>query len=206
MSRSWNSVNTGTEGAVTFCLLGSCIGVVAAKRTPESLEAERAQVADAQLDPRRFAALYEANVDEVYAYVARRVGNRPEAEDLTATVFHKALANLDRFEWRGVPFVAWLMRIAANQLADRARERSTPVADIVVDQVTDFDDVERRATLFGWVRALPDDQRRVVVLRFAEEWSIKEIATELDRSEGAVKQLQFRALTTLRARMGDDDG
>ena len=180
--------------------------MVAAKRTPESLEAERAQVADAQLDPRRFAALYQGNVDEVYAYVARRVGNRPEAEDLTATVFHKALANLDRFEWRGVPFVAWLMRIAANQLADRARERSTPVADIVVDQVTDFDDVERRATLFGWVRALPDDQRRVVVLRFAEEWSIKEIATELDRSEGAVKQLQFRALTTLRARMGDDDG
>jgi RNA polymerase sigma-70 factor (ECF subfamily) len=180
--------------------------VVAAKRTPESLEAERVQVAEAQLDPRRFAALYEANFDEVYAYVARRVGNRPEAEDLTATVFHKALANLDRFEWRGVPFVAWLMRIAANQLADHSHERSTPVAELAVTDVTDLDDVERRATLFGCVRALPDDQRRVVVLRFAEEWSIKEIAAELGRSEGAVKQLQFRALTTLRARMDDDDG
>ncbi len=179
--------------------------MVGAKRTAEGLEVERAQVVDAQRDPRRFAELYAANVDEVYAYVARRVGNRLEAEDLTATVFHKALANLDRFEWRGVPFVAWLMRIAANQLADRAHERSTPVADIAVGEVTDLDAVERRATLFRCVRALPDDQRRVLALRFAEQWSIKEIAAELGRSEGAVKQLQFRALTTLRARMGDEN-
>lgn len=177
-----------------------------ANRPRERLEVEEVQVAEAQRDPRRFAALYEANFDEVYAFVARRTSDRAEAEDITATVFHQALANLARFEWRGVPFVAWLMRIAINELADyRSRERSMPLSDTAIDQSTDLDDVDRRAGVFGGVRALPEDQRRVVVLRFVEQWSIKEIATEFGRSEGAVKQLQFRALTTLRARMGGDD-
>ena len=148
-------------------------------RAGEGLDVEEAQVAEAQRDPRRFAALYEANFDKVYAFVARRVRNRSEAEDITANVFHKALANLHRFEWRGVPFAAWLMRIAVNEISDRERDRSTPVSDLVVEAVTDLPDVERRAALFGSVRALPEDQRRVVVLRFAEQWSIKEIAADL---------------------------
>ena len=96
----------------------------------EGSDVEAQRVADAQRDPRRFAALYEANVDEVYAFVSRRVGSRTDAEDLTATVFHNALANLHRFEWRGVPFVAWLMRIAANELADWARQRARPVPQV----------------------------------------------------------------------------
>ena len=77
----------------------------------------------AQRDPRRFAELYEAHVDRVYAFIARRVSRRPDAQDLTAEVFHQALANLGRYEWRGVPFAAWLYRIAANAVADHhARE------------------------------------------------------------------------------------
>jgi RNA polymerase sigma-70 factor (ECF subfamily) len=165
---------------------------------------EAQRVADAQRDPRRFAVLYEANVDEVYAFVSRRVGSRTDAEDLTATVFHKALANLHRFEWRGIPFVAWLMRIAANELADWARQRARPLPEMAAQSTADLDVVERRAALFRSVRALPDDQRRVVALRFAEQWTIKEVAADLGRSVGAVKQLQFRALTTLRAQLGDD--
>lgn len=176
-----------------------------ADRGEDGLQIERGQIADAQRDPQRFAVLYEANFDKVYAFVARRTAGRAEAEDLTSTVFEKALANLPRFEWRGVPFIAWLMRIAANEVADRARERATPVADIAADIMTDVDDLDHRAAVFTCVRALPDDQRRVIALRFAEQRSIKEIAAELGRSEGAVKQLQFRALTTLRTRMGDDD-
>ena len=164
---------------------------------------EEAQVAEAQRDPRRFAALYEANFDKVYAFVARRVGHRADAEDVTATVFHNALANLHRFEWRGVPFSAWLIRIAANAVADHARQKPTQATDVDVEETIDLDDLDRRAELYGAVRTLPDDQKRVVVLRFAEQWSIKEIAAELGRSEGAVKQLQFRALAALRARMGD---
>ena len=173
------------------------------ERADGPFDTEEIQVAEAQRDPRRFAALYEANFDKVYAFVARRVGRRADTEDITATVFQKALANLHRFEWRGAPFSAWLVRIAVNTLADRARERSIPTPDIDVDYAIDLDDVGRRAELYGAVRALPDDQKRVVVMRFAEQWSIKEIAAELGRSEGAVKQLQFRALTALRAQMGD---
>ena len=71
------------------------------------------------MDPRLFAKLYEQHFDRVYAFVARRAGQRSEAEDLTAEVFHHALANLSRFEWRGVPFAAWLLQIARNALADR---------------------------------------------------------------------------------------
>ena len=70
---------------------------------------------------RRFADLYEANFERVYAYVIRRVRDRDEAQDITADVFHLALKSLPRFEWRGVPFAAWLFRIAANEIADRSK-------------------------------------------------------------------------------------
>jgi RNA polymerase sigma-70 factor (ECF subfamily) len=87
--------------------------------------AERLLVEAAQRDPRRFADLYEEHFERVYAYVARRVGDRDVAQDLTADVFHQALANLPRFEWRGVPFAAWLFRIAANAIVDRAKRDSS---------------------------------------------------------------------------------
>lgn len=92
----------------------------ASRRSPEQAE-ERLLVEAAQKDPARFAELYEINCERVYAFVARRVGDRDAAEDLTSEVFHKALANLRRFEWRGAPFAAWLLRIAANAIADRAQ-------------------------------------------------------------------------------------
>ncbi|TMA53517.1 MAG: hypothetical protein E6J76_04300 [Deltaproteobacteria bacterium] len=81
---------------------------------------ERTLIEAAQRDPGRFAELYESNFDRVYAFVVRRVRDREEAEDVTSEVFHRALANLGQFEWRGVPFAAWLLRIAANAMADRA--------------------------------------------------------------------------------------
>ena len=83
---------------------------------------ERLLVEAAQKDPARFGDLYELHFELVYAFVSRRVGIRRDvAEDLTAEVFHKALANLHRFEWRGVPFGAWLLKIAANAIADQAK-------------------------------------------------------------------------------------
>jgi hypothetical protein len=87
------------------------------KRAPERAE-ERLLVEAAQKDPARFAELYELNFERVYGFIARRVGDRDAAEDLTSAVFHKALANLRRFEWRGAPFAAWLLRIAANAIAE----------------------------------------------------------------------------------------
>lgn len=167
---------------------------------------ERLLIEAAQKDTARFAELYEMNFERVYAYIVRRVPDRAEVEDLTAEVFHHALANLKRFEWRGIPFAAWLYRIAANLISDRWQRSGREVNDpeqIESAQVSpaEIEEVENRATLFRLVESLPAEQKRVVVLRFVEQKSIKEVAREIRKSEGAVKQLQFRALSTLRARM-----
>jgi RNA polymerase sigma-70 factor, ECF subfamily len=163
---------------------------------------ERRLIEAAQQDPSRFAALYEIHFERVYAYVSRRLGNREAAEDVTSEVFHHALANLARFEWRGAPFGAWLMRIASNAIADRwrrgAREKSDPFASDPTRVEPSPEEIEIRAQLFRLVQELPIEQREVVRMRFAEEKSIREIAQALGRSEGAVKQLQFRGIQTLR--------
>jgi RNA polymerase sigma-70 factor (ECF subfamily) len=172
-----------------------------AAETPLGGDDERLLIEAAKADPRRFGDLYERNFDRVYAYVARRAGGRDAAEDLTAEVFHHALANLDRFEWRGVPFAAWLMQIARNALADRwqrvARERGEPASE-PANEGRDGE-ADRRTMLAQLVGALPQDQQRVMVERFVEGRSVREIALALGRSEGAVKQLQFRALQSLKA-------
>lgn len=156
----------------------------------------------AQADPARFLDLYDRYFHRVYAYVVSRTGNRTDAEDVTSEVFTRALANIHAFEWRGAPFGAWLFRVAANQLADRwkrsSREADTPRA---VAGAAD-DDLERRVFLYQLVERLPDTQRRVVELRFGEDKSLIEISITLGKSEGAVKQLQRRALEALRAALG----
>jgi RNA polymerase sigma-70 factor (ECF subfamily) len=171
---------------------------------------ERLLIEAAQKDPACFGELYEQNFERVYAYVARRVGDRAETEDLTSEVFHHALANLQRFEWRGVPFAAWLYRIAANLISDRWQRSGREVTDearmeLAQASPAEIEEVERKATLFRLVDTLPAEQRRVVVLRFVEEKSIKEVAREIRKTEGAVKQLQFRAISSLRARMEGAD-
>ena len=166
---------------------------------------ERVLIEAAQSDPGRFAELYERNFHRVYAYISSRIHDRSESQDLTAHVFQQALANIGKFKWRGAPFVTWLYRIAANSIADQARKKRRDQADteLAVSSSVDLDleQVERRARLFEAVETLPEDQRRVIQLRFGEEKSIREIASDLNRSEGAVKQLQFRGLENLRARL-----
>ncbi|HEY0350399.1 MAG TPA: sigma-70 family RNA polymerase sigma factor [Pyrinomonadaceae bacterium] len=175
---------------------------------------ERLLIEAAQRDRARFADIYEEYFALVYAYVVRRVRDRSTAEDLTSDVFHKALANLPRFKWTGAPFASWLFRIASNLIADRAKRKAKTSAtseeielipqDSRKDSQSGLEDVERQAQLFRLVNRLPEDQRRVVALRFAEDKSIKEISNELGRSEGAVKQLQFRALQNLRAKLAGE--
>jgi RNA polymerase sigma-70 factor (ECF subfamily) len=186
------------------------VGEPAAKGQPEEAQ-ERLLIEAAQKDPNRFAELYEINFERVYAFIARRVPDRDEAEDLTSEVFHKALANLPRFKWRGAPFAAWLFRIAANMIADRskrvAKERDISEADEPTDltQIS-LEEIEFRAQIFRLVAALPIDQRRVIALRFAEQKSIRAIADQMGRTEGAVKQLQFRGLQQLRAQLNEQPG
>jgi RNA polymerase sigma-70 factor (ECF subfamily) len=182
----------------------------ALKRQEAHREAdERLLVEAAQADPRRFAELYELHFHRVYAYVVKRVQNREEAEDITSDVFQQALAKIKAFEWRGVPFSAWLVRIAANAITDRwkraARQTNEPLPDDLEDKSPRAKEIEQRAALFQMVESLPADQRRVVEMRFAEQKSIREIAQEIGRTEGAVKQLQFRALEKLRAQMEGAD-
>jgi RNA polymerase sigma-70 factor (ECF subfamily) len=153
-----------------------------------------------------FAELYEQNFERVYAFVARRVRGRAEAEDVVSDVFTKALQGIGRYEERGIPFVAWLYRIAANVLYDRARRAGRETALEDVDEPACVDDVERRALLFRLVDTLPPAQRDVIVKRFAEERSIADVARQLGRSEGAVKQLQLRAIEALRAQVRKADG
>jgi RNA polymerase sigma-70 factor, ECF subfamily len=165
---------------------------------------ERLLIAAAQNDPARFTELYEDNFERVYAFVARRLRNRADAEDVTSEVFRDALASLPRYEWRGVPFAAWLYRIASNAIADRwqhaAKEQGSALASDLPDASAHAnpEEAESRARLFRLVATLPADQRRVIEMRFAEGKSIAEIARELGRTDGAVKQLQFRGIENLR--------
>jgi len=167
---------------------------------------ERLLVEAAQADPAKFAALYELHFERVYGFIAGRVPDRAATEDLTSEVFYKALANLKNYEWRGTPFAAWLLRIAANAIIDRSQRRSREhsLTDDPPDPAVHLDirAIEHRARLFRLVGQLPETQRRVVHERFVDQRRTREIAQRLGKSEGAIKQLQLRALERLRAQMG----
>jgi RNA polymerase sigma-70 factor, ECF subfamily len=166
------------------------------------LYSEQDQIEAAKQDPSQFGRLYEDNFARVYSYIVYRVRNRATAEDLTSEVFSEALAGISRFEWQGVPFSGWLMKIASRAVADHFRrvvvETGSPLAELPSSTP---DETERNATLYQLVDRLPDTQRQVIHMRFVEQKSIREIAVALGRTEGAVKQLQFRAVETLRAQL-----
>jgi len=168
--------------------------------TPETTD-ERALVEAAQENPARFLDLYQLYFHRVWAYVARRAADRSEAEDVTSEVFRRALENLRDYEWRGTPFIAWLLKIAANTLAHRWEKAGRESGDPVPETAGPDLDLERRAMLFQLVERLPYAQRRVIELRYVDERSLLEVAKELGKTEGAVKQLQRRALEQLRAEM-----
>jgi RNA polymerase sigma-70 factor (ECF subfamily) len=171
---------------------------------------ERLLVEAAQRDSAKFEALYELHFERIYYFLVRRVRDRATAEDLTSEVFHKALANLANYEWRGAPFAAWLFRIASNALADQQKRASreqpssddSRSADSQADlSLPDLESIDYHARLFRLVDHLPAVQRQVIRERFVEQRTIREIADRLKKTEGAIKQLQFRALQTLRAQM-----
>ena len=163
---------------------------------------ERLLVEAAQEDPRRFGDLYEVHFELVYVFVVKRVGDRDLAEDLTSEVFHRALSKIREFEWRGAPFSSWLVRIAANAIADRAKRASREVVGIEdpdgIAAEPALAEAEQTAGLFKLVGDLPEDQKQVIRLRFSEGKSIREIAQAMKKSEGAIKQLHFRGLEKLR--------
>jgi RNA polymerase sigma-70 factor (ECF subfamily) len=171
-------------------------------------EHERRLVEAAREDPVAFGALYEQHVDAIYAYAWHRVRDDTVAQDVVSETFHRALENLGRYQWRGVPFSAWLYRIASNVIA--ARYRHEPA--IHLDEADHLHDDgigpeqslllgERRRELLAAVAALPADQQQAVILRYGQGLRNKEIAHIMGRSEGAVKQLLHRAIEGLHRRL-----
>ena len=178
-----------------------------AHRSAEELEAERLLIEAAQRDRAAFAPLYERYVDQIFAYAHTLTRNRELAEDVTAATFAKAIEDLPRFEWRGVPYSAWLYRVASNLVARQARRPAWVDIDThqPIDHVTPeviAEQRDREAAVRSAVALLPDDQRQAVVLRFGGELRNREIAEIMGRSEGAVKLLTFRAMTALRKQLG----
>jgi RNA polymerase sigma-70 factor (ECF subfamily) len=161
-----------------------------------------------QGDEEAFAQLYEGYFNKIYRYVALRIGDRMEAEDIAQQVFLNAIKAISSFKWKGVPFSAWLFRIAHNQVVDYLRktrkrvsvrlEEETLVASGGDDPHEVFGrklDIERLSLA---TRKLTPAQREVISLRFAGDMSVAQVAKLMGRSEGAVKALQHSAIVALR--------
>jgi len=159
-----------------------------------------------QQDQQAFAQLYEEHFDKIYRYVALRIGNKIEAEDVTQQVFLKALQSISSFRWRGIPFSAWLFRIAHNQVVDYLRKKTKQATVPIGESTVSLIDgpqllVERKLDieqLLLAVKRLTQAQREVISLRFAGELPVAQVAKVMGRSQGAVKALQHSAIAALR--------
>ncbi len=184
-------------------------------RSPESSAAGDPDLADvraAQADPAAFAVLYRRYLDRVYGNAFYQLGDHHDAEDATARTFTAALRALPAFRDEGASFRAWLFRIAhhtiSNARRSRARRRTEPLPATFDHPAANADPagiVGRAEELRSVLRAvsqLPDDRRQVVLLRFVDGLSSKEIGQVMDRSEGAARVLLHRALRDLEARLG----
>ncbi len=159
-------------------------------------------------DEEAFSILYKDNVKKIYNYIYYRTGNTSDAEDLTARVFQRALKHISRYKKTAVPFSAWLYRIAHNLVAnwhrDNQRRKEVPIeehVDIGSRQDIPDDEYEKKQeveALLSAVRKLPGDRQTVLILKYVEDLSNKEIGDIMGKSEGAIKSLYHRTLLDLR--------
>jgi RNA polymerase sigma-70 factor (ECF subfamily) len=169
-----------------------------------------------QHDQEAFAQLYEKYFDKIYRYVTLKIGNEMEAEDVTQQVFLNTLHSISSFKWKGIPFSAWLFRIAHNQVVDYLRKKkhaSVPLDESLPSnngnpqQVVELKlDIER---LLLATKKLTEAQREVISLRFSSGLPIAEVAKVMGKSQGAVKALQHSAILALRQALAvaeDEDG
>jgi len=164
-------------------------------------------------DSEAFGTLYARYVDRIYNYVYYRTGNVHDAEDLTARVFQRAMKHIHNYTDRGVPFSAWLYRIAHNLVAnwhrDHSRRQEIPLADApILKARSDHPEVtmvrtEDQEGLLRLIRRLPPDRQQLLILKFVEGFSNAEIGQIMGRSEGAVKSLYHRTLLSLRDQVGE---
>ncbi|OPX83606.1 MAG: ECF RNA polymerase sigma factor SigW [Pelotomaculum sp. PtaB.Bin104] len=166
------------------------------------LENEAELIKKAKIDVRSFIVLYKYYLPQIYKYAYYHVINKHEAEDVVSQTFLQAMENLDEYKYRGIPFGHWLYRIASNIIyhSQKHKKNDLNTADLV--QVADVEiAIEDKLDLLMLLRTLPDMQQQALILRYTQDLSIREVARIMDCSEGAVKQLSYRAIKTLRERM-----
>lgn len=158
-----------------------------------------------QHDQEAFAQLYEGHFDKIYRYVTFKIGNETEAEDMTQQVFLNALQSISSFKWKGIPFSAWLFRIAHNQVVDYFRKKKQATVPLDESLASNDDNpqsvVEQKLDIEQLILAtkqLTGAQREVISLRFAGELPIAQVAKAMGKSQGAVKALQHSAIVALR--------
>ncbi|HEV3232535.1 MAG TPA: sigma-70 family RNA polymerase sigma factor [Candidatus Dormibacteraeota bacterium] len=180
------------------------------RKTEAELEEERLLVEAAQRDHAAFHRLYDRYFDQIYSYVYYHCGSREQAEDVTAATFQRALEDLPNFSWRGVPYSAWLYRVASNLLArDRRRpawlelKEEAPLASAEPEPDELWLVKEQDGELHEAIRKLPPDQRQAILLRFFAGMRNREVGKVMNRSEGAIKLLVFRGVSNLRREMGE---
>ncbi len=156
-------------------------------------------------DQEAFAQLYEEHFDKIYRYVTFKIGNETEAEDMTQQVFLNALQSISSFKWKGIPFSAWLFRIAHNQIVDYLRKKKHLTVPLDESLASNDDNpqsvVEQKLDIEQLILAtkqLTGAQREVISLRFAGELPIAQVAKAMGKSQGAVKALQHSAIVALR--------
>lgn len=154
--------------------------------------------------------LYLLHFDRIYSYVHMSVGNRHDAEDLTTQVFLKMLESIGKFRWRSAPFAAWLFRIAHNLAMDhfRASRRWQPEEEVPEPEPPDESAAEEEAlesigrqSMLELIERLSHEQQQVLTLKFVFNFSNAEAATILDKTEGAIKSLQHRAIASLQRQL-----
>jgi len=179
-----------------------------------------AELTDAELislakeDKDAFGELYERYVKRIYNYVYYRTSNHHDAEDLTAKVFMRALKHIPKYDERGVPFSAWLYRIAHNLVAnwhrDRSRRKILPLDDYsgrdtsveLPEKQTEAQ--EEIAHLMESIRRLPEERQQLLILKYIERLPNSQIGDIMDRTEGAIKSLYYRTLSALRDDLGEE--
>ncbi len=159
-------------------------------------------------DSEAFGALYERYVTRIYNYIYYRVGNVSDAEDLTERVFLRALHHIGSYSHRGLPFSAWLYRIAHNLVAnwhrDNSRRKDVPLDDgLLISQHFNFPEhellqTEERDRLMQVINKLPADRQELLILKFVDNLSNAEIGKVMGRTEGAIKSLYHRTLLSIR--------
>lgn len=159
-------------------------------------------------DKDAFGELYERYMPKIYNYIYYRTSNQHDAEDLTAKVFFRAMSHIGNYVDKGVPFQAWLYRIAHNLVAnwhrDQGRRKVIALDDYVVHTLKSeapdrlAEESEEQEKLMEVIRRLPEERQQLLLLKFINQLSNAEIGKIMDRTEGAVKSLYHRTLLSLR--------